>query len=83
MVMEMTLDDALRLFQDEISATETRILYRQERRNEIRRLYFGRLMTHDEEIRTLSFLITCDYELLKVLKNSRDRLVEEMVRAYL
>ena len=80
MVRQMTLDEVLRLFNEEVARAETRLIEDQKKRQDIRRMCFSSPLQVDKRIQGLNWLIIMDKEILGALVQSRDRLLEEMVK---
>lgn len=78
-----TLDDALRLFNEEIDKTQKDLDILEEEKLKCRKLMLSSPIAADKRFNELRILAICTEDLLKCLKKSRDRLVSEMAEVYL
>ena len=79
----MTLDDALRLFNEEIEKTQKELDILEQEKLKCRSMMLSSPLIADKRFNELRILAICTKELLDCLTRSRDRLVDEMAEVYL
>lgn len=79
-VRDLTPEEALALFDQEILRTEKSINDREQAIRDWHGRMLGNVAEADRRVRELWILKLCDEELLRCLKNSRSRLIEEMTK---
>lgn len=83
MQVSYSLDDALRLFNQEIDKTQKDLDILEEEKLKCRKMMLSSPIVADKRFNELRILAMCTKDLLKCLKKSRDRLVSEMAEVYL
>ena len=78
-----SLDDALRLFNEEIEKTQKELDILEEEKLKCRMMMLSSPIAADKRFNELRIFAICTKELLDCLKRSRDRLVKEMAEVYL
>ena len=78
-----SLDDALKLFNQEIEKTQKELDVLEEEKVKCRKNMLSSPISSDLRLRELRIYAICTKELLDCLIKSRDRLLEEMTEVYL